>query len=75
MRLRGYHSVKDGYPGSEQGLLTNSYYYVTKERLLEMHTYAAFYGSYWPREWPVGWHDIDASVGILPDAIQQQTIT
>jgi hypothetical protein len=71
MRLRGYHSVKDGEPGSDEGILPNSYYYVTKDRLTEMHTYSAFYGAYWSREWPVGWHNIDASVGLLPDAIQQ----
>jgi hypothetical protein len=71
-RLRGFHSVTEGLPGSEEGLLLNSFFYTPSDLLRSMHIYSplpeedVFWRRFWPRAWPTGWHDIDRSIGMLP---------
>lgn len=62
MRIRGYHSIKDKAPGYEHGELPTTYYYVTKERLNEMHKYAPLRRNFYVREYPTSWRDIDQGI-------------
>jgi Holliday junction resolvase RusA-like endonuclease len=61
-RIRGYHSVKSKLPGYENGELPTTYYYATKDKKLEMHTYTPVRGSFWSREYPTSWRDIDRGI-------------
>jgi hypothetical protein len=73
-RLRGYHSVTEGLPGSEQGLLPNSFYYAPQDLVRVMHQYSPLPNDrlFWAREWPTCWRDIDLSIGILPTQVQSR---
>jgi hypothetical protein len=58
----GYHSVKDKSLGYEDGLLPDSYYYVTKDRQLVMHKYTPIQQGFFTREFPTSWRGIDFGV-------------
>jgi hypothetical protein len=62
-RIRGYHSVKRRLPGYEDGALPSTYYYYAfKEHLRHMHKYVPVKKSFYAREFPAAWRDIDSSV-------------
>lgn len=66
--MRGYRSVKDKLPGHEQGALPTSYYYVPTDRKLVLHQYVPLSNSFFAREFPTSWRDIDKGIGMLPQA-------
>ena len=68
-RMRGYRSVKDKLPGYEDGVLPTSYYYVPTDRQLVLHRYQPLSNSFFAREFPTSWRDIDKGIGMLPEAI------
>jgi len=65
MRLRGYHSqaeISNGGPNAEafrEGKLPNSYYYATEDNKLKMHDYWPVKQSFYAREFPVSWRQLD----------------
>eukprot|EP00536_Pseudo-nitzschia_multiseries_P011676 jgi/Psemu1/260044/estExt_Genewise1Plus.C_4100014 len=70
MRLRGYHSqlhLDDGNtnPNAQaykKGSLPNSFYYATRDRKTVMHDYWPVKPSFYAREFPASWRDLDADV-------------
>jgi hypothetical protein len=64
-RMRGYHSVREKLPGHEDGLLPNSYYYVPTGQKLVLHSYAPVHGSFFNREFPTSWRQLDTGIGDL----------
>lgn len=74
-RIRGYHSVKDRAPGYDRGELPSSYYYATLERKFEMHKYTPLRGSFYSREYPTSWRDIDKGIEELAAVSSSRTTT
>ena len=70
-RMRGYRSVKDRLPGYEQGILPTSYYYVPMSRKTALHEYVPLSGSFYAREYPTSWRDIDKGIGELDSTIER----
>jgi hypothetical protein len=70
-RMRGYRSTKDKLPGFEQGILPTSYYYVPDDNnyKLALQQYVALQGSFFSREFPTSWRDINKGIGELPTVI------
>lgn len=62
MRLRGYHSDKEQWPGFLDGALPSSYYYVPKNMRNVMHTYTPLNGAFFNREFPTAWRQLDYDV-------------
>ena len=56
-RLRGYFSVLDAVPGSNDGVLLNSFYMPSKYRN-EHKIYKAIQKPFFAREFPTAWRDI-----------------
>src|SRR3569623_346468 len=67
-RLRGYHAGQDGYPGHEQGIIP-SWYYVPDTNYDHMQTFYPVKQSFYAREFPTAWRNIDFG---LQDFHQQQ---
>jgi hypothetical protein len=64
--MRGYHSTNHKEPGYEQGILPTSLYYAPPDDMNEMNRYVPLHGSFFSREFPTSWRDIDAGIGHLP---------
>jgi hypothetical protein len=60
--MRGYHSVLNNMPGSEKGVLPDTYYYVTTDKRDILHTYAALNGPFFNREFPTSWRDLNRGI-------------
>jgi hypothetical protein len=67
-RVRGYHSVKNKLPGYENGELPTPYYYATKDKKMEMRPYMPIRGSFFSREFPTSWRDIDRGIKELAES-------
>lgn len=61
-RMRGYYSVKLKLPGYQNGTLPTTYYYATIEKKLEMHVFQPLKGSFFNREFPTSWRQIDKGI-------------
>ncbi len=61
-RMRGYYNAKHKEDGYQEGVI-NSYYFVPKEKKLQMRTYKAVKLPIYMREFPVSWRDIDKGIG------------
>lgn len=64
-RIRGYRSVKDKLDGYDKGILPTTYYYATKPKKFEMHTYTPLMPAFFNREYPTSWRDIDKGIGTI----------
>ena len=63
-RIRGYVVGKYRLPGHKDGLI-QSYYYALAEHKLKMREYYPVKKSFYAREFPVSWRDIDFGVGAI----------
>jgi GDP-fucose protein O-fucosyltransferase len=61
-RIRGYVVEKYKLPGHEDGVI-QSYYYALAEHKLKMREYYPVKKSFYAREFPASWRDIDVDVG------------
>jgi GDP-fucose protein O-fucosyltransferase len=64
-RIRGYRSARDKLLGYEKGILPTSYYYAVPQKKFEMHEYTPLKKTFFNREYPVAWRDIDRGIGEL----------
>jgi hypothetical protein len=64
--MRGYHSVREKLAGSEDGILTNTFYYVPMRQKYIMHAYTPLSGPFFSREFPTSWRQLDKGIGNLP---------
>jgi len=60
-RLRGYHADKQKLKGHENGEI-ESYYFIPKDRHLDMRRYRPVHGQFWMREFPAAWRNINEGV-------------
>lgn len=63
--MRGYRSVKDKLPGHDQGILPTSFYYAMLDRKFVLQEYVPLSGSFFAREFPTSWRDIDKGIDEL----------
>lgn len=69
-RMRGYHTNKL-HKGHHDGTLPNSWYFIPKERVHEMHEYHAVRLPIYMREFPTSWKDIDLGIKELIEENRQ----
>jgi hypothetical protein len=60
--LKGYHADAKRSLNYEQGV-SNSWYYVMKDRYDAMQSYQPIKQSFWAREFPTSWRLIDTGIG------------
>jgi hypothetical protein len=60
-RLRGYHAAKAKTPGVEEGVIP-SYYYSLVDRYDQMQTYYPVKQSFFAREFPTSWRNLDFEI-------------
>ena len=74
-RMRGYYSVKLKQPGYENGTLPTTYYYVTAEKMFQMHQYHPLSRGFFNREYPTSWRQIDKDIEEMakPRSMREQT--
>jgi len=60
-RMRGYYAAKHKLEGYEKGILP-SYYFVPKQKKMQMAKYMPIKKPIYMREFPTSWRDIDKSV-------------
>jgi len=63
-RMRGYHADKRKLQGHEIGSI-QSFYFLPSDKKNIMQKYAPLKMSFWSREFPSAWRDIDKSIGCL----------
>jgi len=69
--MRGYHSQKEKLPGWENGGI-NSYFYAPLDRKFEMRSYKKLTVSFWAREFPASWRDLNHD--LVPDMSESGAI-
>merc|ERR1712060_693723 len=62
-RLRGYYSIRDQETGYHMGQLPTAIHHLPQNSIEKMFHYHAVKQSFWEREYPVAWRDIDKGRG------------